>query len=349
MQTWESEIQRSITDLNTLNGELRLNDDEKELFLLHKRQIFKITPHLINVIKNDDINGKVRKQFIPSVLNDDGLRFEDDFLCESSNEVCENLIVRYPNKAILLVTQDCPAYCQFCTRKRLISGIKRKNNIEKACRYLEAHPEIYDIVITGGDPFILFDEELAEIFNALRSIKTIKLIRINTRTPVSIPNRITEKLIHLLKQYEIYCLNIHFEHPSELSEQTVAACRRLADNGIILGSQSVLLKNINNSCEVLKDLFLKLIAAKVRPYYLYQCDKVRGCEPFYTDPNEGIEIINNIQYELPGLCVPRFVIDAPDKMGKITVGPNGIVATNHNSITLKNYNTSKTFDYFLTL
>ena len=330
MTAWESEIQQSIIDFNTLKAVLKLNDDEKELLYGEGQHVFKITPHLLSIMKNDDISGKVRKQFIPSVLYDGDLKFEDDYLCENSNEVCDHLIVRYPNKAILLITQECPAYCQFCTRKRLISNGKRKNNIEKAYGYLESHPEIYDIVITGGDPLVLRDDELAEIFRALRSIKTIKLIRINTRTPVTIPNRITKELIRLLKQYEIYCMNIHFEHPSELSEQTIAACRRLTDNGIMLGSQSVLLKNINDSHEILKELFLKLIEAKVRPYYLYQCDKVRGCEPFYVDPREGIEIINNIQYELPGLCVPRFVIDAPNKMGKITVSPNGIVAANHN-------------------
>lgn len=348
MTTWQQEIENSITDIKELKKCSVLTDDEIETINNQKKITFKITPHLLNLIQYNDTNGSIRKQFIPSKQESfSSNSFEDDYLCEKSNEVCENLIIRYSHKAILLVTNNCPAYCQFCTRKRINDGNKHMNYLEQAYQYLSSHSEIYDIIITGGDPLILNDIELEEILIRLSEIKSIKIIRINTRVPVTIPKRITSKLIKLLKKYNVINMNIHFEHPDELSDETIKACHRLANNGIILGSQSVLLKNINNNRETLKSLFLKLLLAKVRPYYLYQCDKINGCQQFYTDPIEGINLLNSISAELPGICIPRFVIDAPDKMGKITVAPNGILNQNDDYIKLKNFSNNMEYTYFL--
>lgn len=349
MSTWQQEIEESITDVTKLKKYLTLTEDEIEAFKDHKEFSFRITPHLLYQIQNNDKTGSIRKQFIPSKKETIFLNgFKEDYLCERSNEVCENLVIRYPHKAIILATNCCPAYCQFCTRKRLISKEGHKNDLKQAYRFLSIHPEIYDIVITGGDPLILNDFELEEILIKLSEIKSIKLIRLNTRVPVTIPKRITIELVNLLKKYNVFNVNIHFEHPSELSDETIQACNCLANNGILLASQSVLLKNINNDREILKSLFLKLLLAKVRPYYLYQCDKVDGCQQFYTNPLEGIDLINSIAAELPGLCVPRFVIDAPDKMGKITVAPNGVLNKNDDLMRLKNYLNDEEYKYLFT-
>lgn len=347
MTIWQKDIDNSITDVNELKKLIPLTKEEINAFNDQNKRNFRITPHLLHQIKYNDSDGSIRRQFIPSKQEDnssDG--FEDDFLCENSNEVCKNLVVRYAHKAILLVTNYCSAYCQFCTRKRIVGNGKRLNYLDEAYQYLASHPEIFDIVITGGDPLMLYDDELEEILIQLSKIKSIKIIRLNTRVPVALPTRITEKLIEILKKYNVICLNIHFEHPSELVDETIDVCRCLANNGILLGSQSVLLKNINDDCEILKELFFKLFLAKVRPYYLYQCDKVNGCQQFYTSPLEGINLLNKISAELPGICIPHFVIDTPDKMGKIAVAPCGILNQNDEYIRLKNFSNNLEYKYF---
>lgn len=346
MQLWLDELKASITDIAELRKVLTLTKEEEDAFMRGEHINFRITPHILKLIKNNDKNGKIRKQFIPSTHDVPCLpNFEDDYLCEANNEVCENLVVRYPYKAILLVTKKCPAYCQFCTRKRIIGENLHQNNLSAAFEYLKSHPEIYDIVITGGDPLILEDSKLEYVFDRIRKIKSIKFVRLNTRVPVTLPKRINKDLIELFVKYNINYINIHFEHPDELSDETVEACNLLANNGILLGSQSVLLNQVNNDKETLKELFLKLLSAKVRPYYLYQCDKVNGCQSFYVSPNEGIMLINSILWELPGISIPRFVIDAPDKMGKITVAPNGLLNHKDRCIQLKNFNSGDEYIY----
>ena len=346
MSSWLDELSASITDLSELKKHLALTKEEEQAFSYPDRTYFKITPHILKTIKNNDNDGRIRKQFIPSKIDTLTVPgFSKDYLCESNNEVCDNLIVRYPYKAILLVTKRCPAYCQFCTRKRLVSDNSNVSTLDSAFLYLTNHPEIYDIVITGGDPLILEDYELEFIFRKLRDIESIKFIRLNTRIPVTLPNRIDDNFIQLLEKYDINYISIHFEHPNELTEETSAACLKLANNGILLSSQTVLLNHINDDSEILKRLFFNLLLIKVRPYYLYQCDKVDGCQSFYVSPYKGIMLINNIVDELPGLSIPRFVIDAPDEMGKITVAPNGLIKIYDNHLLLKNFYNSKNYVY----
>lgn len=345
MTLWENELNKSITTTSELKKHIELTQSELKAFE-NMQMPFRVTPHILHEIIHNDEGGKIRKQFIPQIVKtNSSLIFKVDYLEETSNEICENLIKRYPNKVILLATNMCPAYCQFCTRKRTVNGIIRKNNLNAAFNFLQRNPNIYDVVITGGDPLILKDCELENIFWNLRNIKTIKVIRINTRIPITIPKRINDDLITLLKKYNINYINIHFEHPNELSKETVDACLKLANNGILLGSQSVLLKDINDDCKTLEKLFLQLLLAKVRPYYLYQCDKITGCEPYYVNPLKGINLINQILEELPGISIPRFVIDAPGKMGKITVSPNGLLKLERNNLLLKNYQSNEEYLY----
>lgn len=345
MELWHKELKNSITTISELKKHIEITNDEK--FAIENSNIpFRITPHILNQLKNSDKSGAIRRQFIPTKYNDTtSLVFEDDYLDESSNEVCSNLVIRYPHKALLLVTNMCSAYCQFCTRKRTVSMNPKESDLSEAFQYLSKNSDIYDVVISGGDPLILDDSKLEIIFRKLRMINSIKFIRLNTRMPVTLPSRITDHLIDLLKKYNINYVNIHFEHPDELCPETIKACLKLANNGILLGSQSVLLKGINNDSQTLKTLFNKLLMAKIKPYYLYQCDKVTGCQPFYTNPIEGINIINSILEELPGLSIPRFVIDAPGKMGKITIAPNGLVSSEKDTFLLKNFQNDNIFTY----
>lgn len=348
MNSWLDELSASITDISELKKHLTLTEEELQAFSSPEAAHFKITPHILNIIKNNDEDNRIRKQFIPSKNDIPTVPdFSEDFLCESTHEVCDNLVVRYPYKAILLVTKKCPAYCQFCTRKRMVSDHSKVSDLNAAFLFLADHPEIYDIVITGGDPLILNDDELEYIFHRLRDIKSIKFIRLNTRIPVTLPTRINDNLIQLLAKYGINYISIHFEHPNEITEETTAACLKLANSGILLSSQTVLLNRINDDSDTLKKLFLSLLSIKVRPYYLYQCDKVNGCQSFYVSPNKGIMLVNSIVDELPGLSIPRFVIDAPNEMGKITVAPNGLVEIFDDNLLLKNYYNNKKYLYDL--
>lgn len=345
MELWENELLCSVTTLSELKEYIEPTQNEISAFEdLHMP--FRVTPHILHTIMTNDEGEKIRKQYIPHVdVCQSFLNFKDDYLDEAANEVCKNLVRRYPNKAILLTTNMCAAYCRFCTRKRTVNDITRKNDLSEAFDYLSKNPNIYDVVITGGDPLILKDDELEDIFENLRKIKSVEIIRINTRVPVTLPSRVNDHLIKLLKKYNINYMNIHFEHPNELTKETVDACLMLANNGILLGSQSVLLKDINDDCMILKRLFKQLLLAKVRPYYLYQCDKITGCQQFYVNPSDGMLLINKILEELPGLCIPRFVIDAPGKMGKITISPNGLVNIDNDSLLLKNYYSNEEFLY----
>lgn len=345
MEIWQNELKNSITTISDLKKYIEITSDEESAFV-NSSMPFKITPHILQQIMYNDHSGAIRKQFIPIQFNDaSSLNFEEDYLNETANEVCDNLVMRYPHKAILLVTNMCSAYCQFCTRKRTVAMSSQKNDLSNAFKYLSNNSNIYDLVISGGDPLILDNSKLEEIFYKLRNINSLKFIRLNTRIPVTLPSRINKNLIELLKKYNINYINIHFEHPDELCDETINACMKLANNGILLGSQSVLLKGINNDCQTLKKLFNKLLMSKIRPYYLYQCDKVTGCQPFYVNPTEGVNIINSILEELPGLSIPRFVIDAPGKMGKITIAPNGLIDCQKNSFLLKNFQNGNEFVY----
>lgn len=345
---WKEELNKSIRTLEELKEQIQLTEGEEAAFEDDLNIPFRITPHIVNLIKSNDLDGRIRKQFIPSKSEvADGIYFKDDYLEEEKNEVAKNLIRRYPYKAILLTTDECSAYCRFCTRKRTVGIKEKEKDLTDAFLYLESHPEIYDIVLTGGDPLTLDDIKLEYILSRLTRIHSIKIIRLNTRIPVTIPSRITNHLVNLLKKYNVNYINIHFEHPNELTFETKRACSKLSNNGIILGSQSVLLKDINNDEKILESLFLQLLINKIRPYYLYQCDKVNGCQQFYVNPIEGMQLLNRIVKNVPGLCVPRFVIDVPGKIGKTTIGPNGIEKIDDNTILLKDYQTKNVFYYDL--
>lgn len=300
----------------------------------------KVTPYYYNLIDNDG-DCPIKKQAIPteyeSINIDDYANFGvdvNDSLCEEKQMPVPNLVHRYKDRVLLLVTNNCFMFCRFCTRKRVTGSSCGKNNISEAIKYIEKHTEIKDVLISGGDPFTLSDEEIDGILKQLRRIKHLKIIRIGTRAPVVLPMRITENLISIINKYKPIWINTHFNHPKELTQEAIEACSKFIDSGIPLGNQTVLLKNINDDAEIMKKLCLKLIANRIRPYYLYQCDIGKGLDHFRTKIQTGIDIINQLRFSVSGFAIPLYVIDAPNGGGKFPIMDNYIVERTDKKIVL---------------
>lgn len=245
----------------------------------------------------------------------------EDPLNEEGFSPCREIVHRYPNRVLFLVTSFCSNNCRYCTRSRIV-GDEIKNDWERGLKYIREHEEINDVLISGGDPLTLEDSQLEYLLKELRKINHVEVIRIGSKVPVVLPMRITDNLVNILKKYHPLWMNIHFTHPEEFTEECCEAIRKLADAGIVLGSQTVLLKDINDDEKVLKTLFLKLVKNRIRPYYLYACDQIVGSSHFRVPVKKGIEIMKNIKGTIGGISVPNFVIDAPKGGGKITISPN---------------------------
>lgn len=248
-----------------------------------------------------------------------------DPLHEGSLSPVPGLIHRYPDRAVLLVSNRCPVYCRFCMRKRLVGNgdaPMSETELQNALVYLAANPGICDVILSGGDPLMLNDQALERILSGLRAISHISVIRIGTRVPVTLPARITTELCKLLKKFHPLYINTHFNHPSEITDQSSRACAMLADAGIQLGNQTVLLKGVNDDVEVMRELMSGLLAIRVRPYYLHQMDLVRGTAHFRTSVNSGLEIIRGLRGHISGLALPHYVIDLPGGKGKVALLPD---------------------------
>jgi lysine 2,3-aminomutase len=250
------------------------------------------------------------------------------------------LVHRYPDRALFIATTTCSMYCRHCTRKR-VAGTRESSisqrRIEQVCAYLSEHPEISDVIVSGGDPLTMSDESIEMILSALRKIPSVQVIRIGTRVPVVLPMRITDSLVAMLKKYHPLWINTHFNHPDEITPESIEACTKLADAGIPLGNQSVLLRNVNDTPQIIEQLCRQLVRMRVRPYYLYQCDLVRGIEHFRTPVSRGIEIMEYLRGRLSGIAIPMFVIDAPHGGGKIPIMPNYIVSTSPTHTVIRNF------------
>lgn len=308
------QLSHSICSFQELSNMLKLSKEELDM----RDKKIRITPYILQSIKNG--NMQIRKQFIP-FTSQNRLPFDDDYLQETLYSPIENLVHRYKNKAIYIATNQCACYCQFCTRQRVTQSHQTyKENLEQIIEYLRNHEEIDDLLITGGDPLILDTSKLSKILNAISSLKHIKIIRIGTRIPITLPMRIDSTLVDTLGKYNNLYINIHINHISELTIESRKAILLLANKGIPIGSQTVFLKGINNNESDLRELFSELISIKVKPYYLYQCDQVKGCEEYVADILEGIKIINNMCNTMSGFAIPKFVIDTP-KLGKMVLAP----------------------------
>ncbi len=299
-----------------------------------------VTPYYASLIQHAGADDPIFRMSVPeeAELHDPPF-LRDDPLAEERDMPVPGLVHRYPDRALLLVTTTCAAYCRHCTRKR-VAGWREHSisagDLNRAVAYLKAHPEIKDVIISGGDPLTMSTTGLDRILTALRSVASIEIIRIGTRTLVTLPFRVTDELTTMLRRHAPVWINTHFNHPRELTPEAMAACSRLADAGVPLGNQTVLLRGVNDQPRIIEQLVRGLLRMRVRPYYLFQCDLVRGVEHFRTPLSCGIEIMEYLRGRMSGLGIPSFVVDLPDGGGKIPLLPDYIVSRAANHTVLRN-------------
>ena len=343
MDDWKKVLAQSVVKPKDLAAHLGV--DPKEIEEIVGDYPMRITPTVLATIKAK--GDAIWKQVVPDPAEMEDFEAEDDPLEEDLMSPVPHLVHRYPDRVLLMVTNQCPIYCRFCTRKRLVGkpGFLKKGELDRAIAYLREHTEVRDVILSGGDPLLLPDNLLERVLKALRSIPHLELIRIGSRVPGSLPQRITPKLCEIVKQYHPIYMNLHFNHPDELTPEVKAACGMLADAGVPLGSQTVLLKGVNDDPEVMKRLVHQLLLARVKPYYLYQADLTKGTNHFRTTVETGMDIVRALQGHTSGMAVPHFVIDAPGGGGKIPILPQDyLVHLDEDGAILRNYE-NKTFHY----
>ena len=336
------QLKNVIKDIPSLEKAAELDSNEKEgLKKCLTKFTMAITPYYAALMDRKNRNCPVRLQAIPRALE---LRDDESDLSDPLHEDVDSpvpgLTHRYPDRVLLLVTNICSMNCRHCTRRRLV-GFEDANmaqeNLDLAIEYIKRSREVRDVLISGGDPLVLTDSALENVIKRLRAIDHVQIIRIGTRTPVVMPMRITNELAGMLKKYHPIYVNTHFNHPREMTAEAFEACRKLADAGIPLGNQSVLLKGVNDCPQTMKRLVHELLMARVKPYYIYQCDLSKGISHFRTTVSKGIEIIENLRGHTTGMAVPTFVVDAPGGGGKTPVMPNYLISMSDKRVVLRNY------------
>jgi lysine 2,3-aminomutase len=338
---WRWQLRNSFTSIEALSNIMELTDDEVyAINRLKNRLPLRISPHFASLIYDSKPGDPLRRTMIPSSGELIITEVEkSDPLNEMESSPVPGIVHRYPDRALFTVTQFCSSYCRYCTRSHSVGklGHLTKSEWDRAFAYLEEHTEIRDVIISGGDPLTMNDDKLEYLLSNLSRIKHIEMLRIGTKVPVVLPMRIDRKLVTMLHKYHPLYMSLHFTHPSEITDDTKRACEMLADAGIPLGSQTVLLKGINDDPVVMKSLMQKLLAIRVRPYYLYQCDLIPGSSHFRTTIEKGIDIIENLRGHTSGYAVPQFVVDAPGGGGKIPVLPDYVVESGPEKWVLRNY------------
>ena len=297
------------------------------------------TPYYFSLIRRLDDSDPVFRMSMPHAQELIEV-MKSDPLCEDDMMPVKNLVHRYKDRALVLLTSCCAMYCRYCTRKRSVGAgdyALDKNNLNEIVQYLTAHPDIHDVILSGGDPFVMSTKALENVIKAIRSVDSVQIIRIGTKTPVVMPQRITDDLVEMIQRYHPIYVNTHFNHPQEITDESRAACEKMVNHGIPVGNQSVLLKGVNDDKYVYEDLCRRLVKMRVRPYYLFQCDIVNGVEHFRTRVSKGIEIMEHLRGRLSGLAIPQFVIDSPGGFGKIPVLPNYVLYQTPEKIVLRNF------------
>lgn len=340
---WKRLLTQSITRPEQIQNKFKI--DVESLKSVVAKYPMLVSKYYFGLIEK--VDDPVWKQCIPSALElQDSFGVEDP-LNEEGDSPVPGLVHRYPDRVLMCVSNICATYCRFCTRKRRVGkpvlNLSRDTLLEQI-RYIEGKTAVRDVLLSGGDPLMLEDETIEFLLKKLRAIPHIEILRIGSRVPCTFPQRITPKLCKVLKKYHPLYVNVHFNHPLEITEESKRACGLLADAGIPLGNQSVLLKDVNDDPEVMKNLVQKLLRIRVRPYYLFQMDLVKGTYHFRTRVETGIKIIESLVGHTSGLAVPRYVIDAPNGGGKIPIQPNCILSIGKNSVLLRNYE-GKTYSY----
>ena len=329
---WQAELRLALRSLADLERHFELTPSEREGARRAEDQGFPIsvTPYYASLADRSDPTCPIRRQIVPRAEEADEARGDlRDPLGEEAHEVAPELIQRYPDRALLLATDHCAVYCRFCTRSRLVGnggGPRSLERLAPAFAYLRAHPEVRDLIVSGGDPLAMATSRLVALLAELRSIPSIETIRLATRVPVVLPSRITSELLEALRPFHPLWVMTHFNHPKELSETARAACRRLADAGFPVMNQSVLLRGVNDDAETLKALFRGLVRERVRPYYLLQMDPVRGTSHLRTPLERGVQIMEQLQGRLSGIALPKLIVDTPGGFGKVPHGPQYVLS-----------------------
>lgn len=346
---WKWQLRNRVTTLESLEQKIALTPGERAGVLLSGSKLaFAVTPHYFNLIDPADPDCPIRRQVIPRLEEGVTTPWELADPCgEDSHMPVPGLVHRYPDRVLFLVTDRCASYCRYCTRARVVSGVGEQElhtDFEEAFQYLEQHTEVRDVLLSGGDALLLSDAKLEAILSRLRAIPHIEFLRIGSRVPIFLPQRITPEFCRMLQKFHPLWMSVHVNHPRELTTEVKDALWRLADHGIPLGNQSVLLAGVNDSVEVMKELIQKLLMSRVRPYYLYQCDLIKGTSHLRTSVAKGIEIIEGLRGHTTGYAIPQYVIDAPGGGGKVPINPNYVLYHDQEKVVIRNYE-GQVFEY----
>ena len=339
---WKWQLRNRLTRLEDLEERMELTREEREGCLFARNKLsLAITPYFFNLIDRKDPECPIRRQVIPragemTVSPEELL----DPVGEEGSMAVDGLVHRYPDRCLFLVTNVCAAYCRYCTRSRLVSGAQGYDfhpNYENALKYIEEHTEIRDVLLSGGDPLLLSDKKLDQLLGRLRAIPHVEFIRIGSRVPVFLPQRITPELQEVLRRHGPVWMSIHVNHPRECTEELYEATEKLSYAGVPLGNQSVLLRGVNDNLEVMASLVHRLLMMRVRPYYLYQCDLITGSRHLRADVRKGIEIIRGLRGYTTGYAIPQFVIDAPGGGGKVPINPEYVQEITDTEVVMRNF------------
>ncbi len=339
---WIWQLKNRITTLELLESYMQLTEEERRGCLFARNKLaLSITPYFFNLIDRDNPDCPIRKQVIPR--EGEMLVHQDELLDpvgEENTMPVEGLVHRYPDRVLFLVTDRCASYCRYCTRSRLVSNAQDYNfhpSYEKGLEYIRNHPEVRDVLLSGGDPLLLSNGKLDRLLGELRSIPHVEFIRIGSRIPVFLPQRINPELCEILKKHGPIWMSIHTNHPKECTQELFEATQRLSFAGVPIGNQSVLLNGVNDNVETMRSLIHRLLMMRVRPYYLYQCDLITGSAHLRTSVMKGIEIMKALRGNTTGYAVPQYVIDAPGGGGKIPITPDYVQEITENEIILSNF------------
>ena len=339
---WKWQIKNRLTTVDEIGQVINLTDKDKE-DIAKVMEGFRvgITPYYASLMDPDDLKDPVRMQAVPTLAESKrGSADMEDPLHEDEDSPAPGLTHRYPDRVLFLITDQCSMYCRHCTRRRLAGekdGARSRADIDACIAYIKKTPQVRDVLLSGGDCLCVSDDTLEYIISELRKIDHVEIVRLGSRTPVVMPQRITDDLVNMLKKYHPIWLNTHFNHPKEMTPDAMKACAKLADAGIPLGNQSVLLRGVNDKPDVMRELVHVLVKNRVRPYYIYQCDLSLGIEHFRTKVSKGIELIECLRGHTSGFCVPTFVVDAPGGGGKTPVMPQYVISQSPDKVILRNY------------
>jgi lysine 2,3-aminomutase len=339
---WQWQIRHRIRHIESLERMLKLSEAERAAVeMIQSRLPVGITPYFMSLLSKEDSNDPLRRTVVPTTAEFVTTPEEaEDPLSEDSMSPVPGLVHRYPDRVLLLVLDFCSTYCRYCTRSRVVGHgaiYPSRSRLERAIEYIRSTPTVRDVLISGGDPLTLNDERLNWLLSKLREIPHVEILRIGTKIPAVLPQRITPNLVRMLRRHHPLWMSLHFTHPSECTPEAYRACERLANAGIPLGSQTVLLKGINDNVETMKALCHHLLRMRVRPYYIYQCDPITGSSHFRTPVEKGLEIIRGLRGHTTGYAVPTYVIDAPGGGGKIPLMPNYVEGREGDDLLLRNY------------